>query len=369
MKINILQQDLLPHLQAVSRVSGVRATLPVLDNILLATDGSRLKLSATNLEIGVIEYVPAEVIDPGETTVPAKTLVEVVSGLKGHKIELESKQDVLNISSGKFKATINGISSSEFPMIPQGEGEEISFKKSEISSVGQILFAAAVGEGRPQLTGILTEVMGDSLNFVATDGFRLAHRTIKLDVKKDLPTGGFKSLIPKKTFEEVLRIIGEEDSDEIKISTSSNQNQIVFKIGSTVVSSRLIEGNFPTWEKIIPEIFVTRAVVDKEEIIKAVKLASVFVRTEGFITLKVSPEKIIIEASAKELGTQQNEIDGQIEGEELLVGFNAKFLLDALTNTPSTQLTMEFSGSLTPTAIKPIGVPGLQFIVMPMRLN
>lgn len=369
MKISLLQQDLLTPLQAVSRCSGVRSTLPVLDNILLASDGSKLKLSATNLEIGVIEYVSADVIEPGETTVPAKTLVEVISGLKGSKIELESKQDVLTITSGKFQATINGISSSEFPVIPQGEGEEINFKKSEILAVSQILFAAAVDEGRPQLTGILTEKKDDSLNFVATDGFRLAHRIIKLDNKKDQPSSGFKNLIPKKTFEEVLRIIGEEDSDEIKVSTSSNQNQIVFKIGSATVSSRLIEGNFPTWEKIIPEKFVARAVVDKDEIIKAVKLASVFVKNEGFIILKVLTDKIIIEASAKELGTQQNEIEGQIEGEELTVGFNAKFLLDALTNTPSTQLTIEFSGNLTPVAIKPIGVAGLQFIVMPMRLN
>lgn len=369
MKISLLQQDLLPHLQAVSRCSGVRSTLPVLDNILLASDGSRLKLSATNLEIGVIEFVPAQVIDSGETTVPAKTLVEVISGLKGEKIELESKQDILTITSGKFQATINGISSSEFPVIPQGEGEEVSFKKSEVGAVGQILFAAAVDEGRPQLTGVLTQIIGDNLNFVATDGFRLAHRTVKLDVKKDTLAGGFKSLIPKKTFEEVLRIISEEDTDEIKISTSGNQNQIVFKIGSAIVSSRLIEGNFPTWEKIVPENFVTRAVVDKDEIIKAVKLASVFVKAEGFIILKVSPGKIIIEASAKELGTQQNEIDGQIEGQELIVGFNAKFLLDALINTPSTQLTIEFSGALTPAAIKPIGVEGLQFIVMPMRLS
>jgi len=369
MKILILQQDLLPSLQAVSRVSGVRATLPVLDNILLASEGVKLKLSATNLEIGVIEYVSADVIEPGEITIPAKTLVEVISGLKGSKIDLESKQDILTITSGKFQASINGISSSEFPVIPQGEGGGISFKKSEIMAVGQILFAAAVDEGRPQLTGVLTEVKGNDLNFVATDGFRLAHRIIKLEDKKDLPEGRFKSLIPKKTFEEVLRIISEEEIDDIKVSTSSNQNQIVFKIGSTTVSSRLIEGNFPNWEKIIPENFVTRAVVDKEEIIKAVKLASVFVKNEGFIVLKVSTDKIVIEASAKELGTQQNEIEGQMEGEELTVGFNAKFLLDSLINIPSTQLTMEFSGSLTPTAIKPIGIEGLQFIVMPMRLN
>ncbi len=368
MKIILLQQDLLPHLQAVSRVSGIRSTLPVLDNILLASDGSKLKLSATNLEIGVIEFVPAEVIEPGETTVPAKTLVEVISGLKGSKIELESKQDILTITSGKFQATINGISSSEFPVIPQGIEEEVSFKKSEVVAVGQILFAAATDEGRPQLTGILTQIIGDELNFVATDGFRLAHRVIKLDSEK-VPESGFKSLIPKKTFEEVLRIIGEEDIEEVRISTTVSQNQIVFKIGLSIVSSRLIEGNFPTWEKIVPEKFVTRVVVDKDEIIRAVKLASVFVKSEGFIILKINSEKIVIEASAKEVGTQQNEIEGEIEGEELVVGFNARFLLDALTNTPSTQLTMEFSGNLTPTAIKPVGVPGLQFIVMPMRLS
>ncbi|OGE17672.1 DNA polymerase III subunit beta [Candidatus Daviesbacteria bacterium RIFCSPHIGHO2_12_FULL_37_11] len=367
MKFSILQQDLLPVLSSVSRSVGIRSTLPVLGNILISAEEKKIKLVSTNLEIGVIKYISADVLEEGEITIPAKTIVELIQSLGSVKIDFETEGEILNISSGKFKASINGIGANEFPVIPLPEGTGISFKKEELKSCAQILFASAVDEGRPVLTGILTQLSGGRLDFVATDGFRLAHKEVKID---DLSE--FKSLIPRKTFEEVLRIVGEVVEDEvgIEIYTNSSQNQIIFKIAQTVVSSRLIEGSFPSWEKIIPSEFKARAVIDRGELVSAAKLASVFAKTDAnTVTFKVQKDRFIISSQAKELGSQINEVEAQVEGEELEIAYNSKFLLDVLSAADTTQLIMEFSGPLSPTLVKPVGVEGLEYILMPVRLS
>lgn len=366
MKFSILQQDFLPALQAASRSVGIRATLPILSNVLLSGEGAKLKIAATNLEIGVIkELTSAEIENPGEITVPAKTLIEIVSGLGPVKIDLEATGEILSLSANKFKATINGIDSAEFPAIPFSNEKGIVFKKEILLSCADILFASAADEGRPILTGILTESIGGNLNFVATDGFRLANRQVKIE---GTTKTNFKALIPRRTFEEVFRILQEEAADDVEIATTPNQ--IIFKIGLTVISSRLIEGQFPAWEKIIPEKIVLRSLVEKHELLQAVKLASVFSKNEAnIVTLKISKDSIILESSAKELGSQTNEIEGQTEGEAMEIAFNTKFLQDVLSACGSTQVMMEFSGPLSAAMVKPVGVEGLQYIIMPVRLN
>lgn len=370
MKLSVLQQDLLPPLSSVSRSVGVKSTLPVLDNIFLSAQGGKLKIAGTNLEIGVIKQISAEILEEGEITVPAKTIVDIISGIGASKIEVESREDILKVNSGKFSATINGISASEFPAIPMPDGVGVVFKKEVLLSCSQILFSSATDEGRPVLTGILTHASGEKLDFVATDGFRLAHRQIELALRERERVEGFKSLIPRRTFEEVLRVIGEDEADEVKVTTSANQSQVIFIIGQTVVSSRLIEGQFPSWEKIIPTQIITRIMVEKEQLLKAIKLASIFAKNEAnIIVLKIEEGKFILESSAKELGSQQNEVEAQIEGENIQVAFNAKFLQDAVSAAPAAQLMMEFSGQLSAALIKPMGVEGLQYIIMPVRLS
>lgn len=371
MKFSILQQDLLPALQAASRSVGVRSTLPVLDNILLSLEGDNLKIAATNLEIGIIKFVPVKGKTAGEITVPAKVLVELISGLGPSEVELETTGEVLTIASGKLKASVNGIAASEFPAIPLSDGKGISFAKEILQSCGQILFASAVDEGRPVLTGILTDAGENKVDFVATDGFRLAHRRVSLPnapAGSPREAGGFKSLIPRRTFEEVLRVLAEEEADSVSISPSKNQNQIVFTAGKTTISSRLIEGTFPAWEKIIPTEIVGRALLDKEELLKALKLAAVFAKNEAnIVVLTTQKDKLTLASSAKEVGSQENEVEAQVEGEGLRVAFNTKFLQDATSASPASQLMMEFSGALQPALIKPVGVEGLQYIVMPVR--
>lgn len=368
MKFSVLQQDFLPSLQAVARSVGVRSTLPVLDNILLSLDGKKLKITATNLEIGVIKHISVDSEEPGEITVPARTLVELVSGLGPNKVAIETKGEVLTVESGKLTASINGIAAAEFPAIPLSSEKGISFPKDVFLTSAQVLFASAVDEGRPVLTGILVDASGGKLDFVATDGFRLAHRQV--DLPKDTLSEGFKSLIPRRTFEEVLKILSEEEVDSVNIAESQNQNQAVFTLGNTVVSSRLIEGQFPAWGKIIPEKIIARVLVDKNELLQAIKLASIFAKNEANIVVLTTKKGILkLESQTKEVGSQENEIEGEIEGEELTIAFNSKFLLDAISNSPATQVMIEFSGPLSAALIKPVGVEGLEYIVMPVRLS
>ncbi len=371
MKISILAQDLLPALQAVSRSVGVRSSLPVLANILLQTENGKLKISATNLEIGVIKKVNAEVVEEGEISVPAKTFLETISSLSGAKLDIEGSSDQLKITTSNFRASLNGIPASEFPAIPLSSDNSILISPGVLKdSLPQITFAAAVDEGRPVLTGILTEIRDGQLELVATDGFRLAHRKISLE-----NSSSFKALIPRRTFEEIVRLIDEEltkgsEEEKVAISTSENQNQIIFKIGQSDLSSRLIEGQFPSWEKIIPKDFQNRAIVDRGEFLKAVKLSSIFAKDVANITkIKSAKGTLQLSSQTKELGEQETELEATTEGDDIEVAFNSRFLIDALSACSATQVILEFSGNLSAALIKPVGQEGLEYIIMPVRLS
>jgi DNA polymerase III subunit beta len=371
MKITILQQDLLPALQAVARSVSTKNDLPVLANILLQTENGKLKLAATNLEIGVIKLINAKIDEEGDITIPAKNLLEIVASLTGEEITLESQAEQLKISTRKFSGVLNGITATEFPTIPVSSEKTISLPSKILKkSVSEISFAAAVDEGRPVLTGILTEVKEKTLQLVATDGFRLAYKKTSLTDNVD---SSLKTLIPRRTFEEVVRLIAEDlkDTDEIvEIGTSENQNQMVFKIGQTQLSSRLIEGQFPSWEKIIPQKFETRAVLEKVDVIKAVKLSSVFARSDAnIVKIETTENSLKFRSEAKELGTQETSVDAQVEGGKINIAFNSKFLQDAVNACSSSQIVIEFSGNLSPALIKPMGEEGLEYIVMPIRLS
>lgn len=368
MKLTLLQQDLLPALSSASRSCGVRSTLPVLANILLSTQDNKLKLSATNLEVGVVKLVSAKVSTEGEITVPSRTFLEIISSLEG-EITLESDENTMKISANKFSASLSGISASEFPAIPLSS-EPALLIDSEVllKSLPKISFAAATDEGRPILTGILTEIKKDSLELVATDGFRLAHQKVNIE---GVDSASFRSLIPKRTFEELVRLISEEEGlEKVGISTSENQNQIIFTLNKTQLSSRLIEGQFPAWEKIIPQASENRTVVDRAEFLKALKLASVFAKdSSNIVKLSSKENSLTLSSEAKELGDQQMQIEAQTEGAEITIAFNNKFLVDALSAASSTQVIIEFSGNLSAALIKPMGEEGLEYIVMPVRLS
>ena len=370
MKVTVLQQDLYPAIQAVSRSVGAK-NLPVLANILIKTTENGLELSATNLEIGIIKKVHCKVGEQGSVTVPARTFLEVISPLTGQELELLATNDQLTITTKNFNASLNGISASEFPAIPLSSEQSVEVDSKLIQeSIPQITFAAASDEGRPILTGILTEIKKNGIELVATDGFRLAHKTVSTKISDDV---SFRSLIPRRTFEEVVRVLAEEASEKdgkIRVATSENQNQMIFTIGQTIISSRLIEGQFPSWEKIVPTTFINKTTVERTEFIKAVKLASVFARNEAnVVKIETQEKQLKLTSEAKQLGAQESEVEAEIEGDPVMIAFNSRYLLDALSACSSKQVTIEFSGNLSPALIKPIDNKDLEYVVMPIRLT
>ncbi len=366
MKFSILQQDIMPVLNSVARSVGMKAQLPVLGNILIEAQSGKLKLSATNLEIGVVRVIKADVSEEGSVTIPARTLVELVSNLQGEKIEFTANSNLLEITTPSFSSTINGIDASEFPSIPL-IGKETALVDAEVLHIclPQVGFASALDEGRPVLTGVLTEINDKKLQLVATDGYRLAHKVVSIDEDTS-----FKSLVPRRTFEEILRLIAEEKPAKVNISTSDNQNQIIFSFGATQLSSRLIEGQFPSWEKIIPSEEKTTITFDRNELLRAVKLASVFAKGEAnVIKIFVGANKITLTSETKELGGQKKDVSAKVSGDEVQIAFNAKFLTEVLGAFSDSEAEMKLSGPLSAALIKPRSDSSLEYIIMPINLN
>lgn len=366
MRLTILQQDLWPVLQSVARSCAFRAQLPVLGNILISARDGELTLSATNLEIGVVKKLKASTEEDGELTVPAKTLVEVIGNLSGESIDLSAAGEILEVSTPSFSSKINGISAAEFPAIPLAGQKTVTIPAIMLTkSLPQVGFAAASDDGRPILTGILTEIKDHKLELVATDGYRLTHRIVP--TKQGL---NFKALVPKKTFDEVVRLLGEDSAESVQISTSDNQNQIIFEFGNTQLSSRLIEGQFPAWEKIVPQTTVSKIIVDRQELLKSVKLASVFARSEAnVIKLNNSDGKLTLQSEAKDLGSQKRSLDALTQGDEVKIAFNAKYLQDALMAFNFDKVSLEFSGNLSAAVMRPVGDDGLEYIIMPVNIS
>lgn len=366
MKFSILQSDIWPVLQSVSRSVSLKSQLPVLANVLIQVDKNTLKLSATNLEIGVVKSLDVEVEEEGEVTIPARLFSEVIANLGGEKITIIGNEAQIQVSTPSFSSTINGIASTEFPTIPLSGKETLKVNiKNLLTSVPEVLFASAIDEARPVLTGILTEFKAKSLELVATDGYRLAHKTVSIE-----QSGDFKALVPRKTFEELMRLFSEENAEEVLISSSDDQNQVIFKFGRTELSSRLIEGTYPNWEKIIPTDFKSKITVDRQEFLKSVKLASVFARSEAnIVKLTNKPDKLILSSSAREMGSQTKEVVSNSEGEELEIAFNTKFLIDVLNAIHTSNVYIQLSGNLSAAVLKPNGEEGVEYIIMPVNLS
>lgn len=374
MKVSILQENLAKGLSTVSRSVASRATLPILTNILLATDKGRLKLSATNLESGINLWLGAKVEEEGSITIPAKVLNEFVNSLPAEKIEMEVKQNSLIVTSGSFKADFIGTPATEFPQIPSFSGKPLLvFEKEElIKSLGQVIFAAAQDEGRPVLTGVLVKNAEGKITLVATDGYRLSIKDLNgegKNLEQDL-------IIPAKTLLEVSRLVSEkkEEEQEIRLALTAEKSQVVFALSDVEFSSRLLEGEFPDFNKIIPRSFNTKAEFDKEEFTRAIKIASIFAREQAnVVKFKIGSSAnssgLEITAETPQVGTNESQVAAKSEGEPLETAFNCRFLLDFLSAVKGEEIVFEANGSLAPGVFKIKGDESFLHIIMPVRLQ
>ena len=369
MKVNITKDDLDKGLGIVSRVVTGKGQLPVLGNVLLEAEKTGLSLAGTNLELGLRADVGGKVIEEGKITVPGRNLTEFVTSLLGSSpVELETDGEKLKIKAGKFGATFAGIAASEFPILPRMDGKNvIKINKKIISEISrQVAYAAAADESRPVLTGVKWSVASNQLSVTATDGFRLAKKKIQ-DSKSKIQEEIDGLILPARTILELARI---EEGDEVEMQVVKENNQVIFKTGKVEVISRVLEGNYPEVDKIIPNEWKTRVVLNKEELERAVRAAGIFARdNNNIVKLSVTRSQLSVRAAAKESGESEIEIElEKMEGEEGEISFNYRYVMDYLASVDAENVILEMSGNLAPGVWKAEGEEGLTALIMPVRV-
>ncbi len=365
MQATLSPQELSKGLTTVSRALSSRNQLPVLANVLIQAHKNSVILSATNLEVAIRTQVGAKVTTGGELTVPARSLTEFISSITGATVNLSGENGKLKVTSLKFQASFAGIDAAEFPTLPQFTASKSqSIPATTLGQIAsQVAYAAAVDESRPVLTGVRFQVTEGKLIVVATDGFRLSRKIIT-----NSPLGDLQSLIlPAKTIQELARIANEEKSD-VKMELVEKNNQVIFNLGNTDLISRILEGNYPDTEKIIPTDFPVEVVVDRQEFSQALKAASIFAREDNnIVKFKVSEGKLKIVATAASQGESEVEVEAENQGEGE-IAFNYKFVQDAVNGLGEERLKLQLKDHLSPGVFKPEKDGSLLALVMPVRI-
>lgn len=366
MEINILQENFKKGLNIVQNIVGKNLTLPILNNILLTIEKKRLRLVSTDLEIAIIHWISCKVKKEGEITVSAKLFSEFINHLPNKKIEVKTKNNQLQIKCENFKAAINGIDSKEFPIIPKVKSEsKIEIEASKLKQgLSQLINFVSLSDIRPEISGVLMNINSEKIKFVATDSFRLGEKTIKNQnkIKKSV-------IIPLKTVQELIRILGEQDKEEI-VEISIEQNQILFKLPDTQIVSRLIEGTYPNYGQLISNQFESSLILDKSEFLNAVKVTSLFSSKINDLRLKIVPKRSTVEIFAQNtnIGENISQVKGEIKGKEIEIIFNHKYLLDGLNNIDSDKVMLGLNGEASPGIIKPVGDSSYVYVIMPIKL-
>lgn len=378
MKITCKQQDLNCGLSTVSHAVSSRSTLPILANILLSTEQGSLKLSATNLEIGINCMIDAEVLEEGTTTVPAKTFTDLVNSLRQGQVELTVVEDSndINVKSPGSNANIKGMDPSEFPLIPSAEGDEepIILDAGLLKEmIAQVVFSAADDDSRPVLTGVLVEVVDEKVSFAAADAFRLALRIS--------PLPGHVSehnsiLIPARTLSELARILPSEGA--VQMVVTPNRSQVLFHTEHIDLVSRLIEGTFPNIKAAIPKEYATRAVIETKEFAAAVRTVTPFARDSSNITrIKVSSGggdgseggSLTLKSTAEDIGNNVTTINAAVDGPDQEIIFNVRYLTDVLNILDTPEVALEVTSAARPGVVRPVSAADYTYVIMPMSTN
>jgi DNA polymerase III subunit beta len=376
MKVSCLQENLAKGLSIVSRAVASRSTLPVLGNILIATDQSRLRLSATNLEMAITCWIGAKVDEEGSTTVPAKTFNDIVNSFPGGPVDmnLNVRTQSLNIRGGAFVNDVKCIDAQEFPIVPQADlSAAIHLNVADLREmINQVVFAAATDEARPILTGVLVKVEGSNVTFAATDGFRLAVRTAVLSSPVSEPV---LSIVPARALAELSRVAGDQEESAI-MTLPPGRGQVIFHLKDIELVSQLIEGTFPPYQNIIPKSYTTRTVMTTAAFLKACKAADIFARENAHTARfkiapggDLTPGTLEISAQAAETGSGEAKLDATIEGNGGEISFNVKYLVDVLNVLTTQNVALETALATSPGVIRPVGEDDFLYVVMPMRIG
>ncbi len=401
MRVSCFQENLSKGLSIVGRAVSSRSTLPVLGNILLEAKNNQLRLAATNLEIGINCWIGARVDDEGAVTVPSRLLAEFVNSLPPEQIELELsvRSQSLHLRCANFDANIKGIDAQEFPVIPTVdngagpeetaealEGRTIALETAGLTKmIDQVVFAAATDESRPTLTGVEVTFAQERLSLAATDGYRLSVRSMEVG---QAFTEDTSVVVPARHLGELGRIIADADEERpVQVTVTQARNQILFRVwgegaenrGSFLqvdLVSQLIADRFPDYRAIIPKSHNTRTVLGTDALLQAARVAQLFARDNAnIVRLKVQPGSeggvgnLHLSAISAELGNSENKLDAMVEGDELEIDFDVRFLIAVLSQIDEEQVVLETTQSNRPGTIRPVGIGDDEFlhVVMPMH--
>jgi DNA polymerase-3 subunit beta len=376
MKVSCLQENLARGLSLVARAVATRSTLPVLGNVLLATDHGRLRLSATNLELGISCWIGAKVDDDGAITVPARTFVDLVNTLPNDTVsmDLAVRTLTLNVRCGAFNNDIKCIDAQEFPPFPSVEADSgLTLNVEDLRQmIGQVVLAASTDDARPVLTGVLIEITGDTMTLAAADGFRLSVRSAQLGEKV---SGTTKAIIPARALAELGRILSDGE-ETVSMTLPPNRGQVIFRSKNVELVSQLIDGTFPDYRSIIPTSYTTRSVMSTNALLKACKAADIFAREAAHSArlhispgTQLEPGKVEITATAAETGSNETVVDATVDGGAVEIAFNVRFLVEVLNVIDTPNVALETSSTSSPGVIKPVGREDFLHVVMPMHLG
>ena len=366
MKLTCTQENLTKSLSIIGRSIGKDSTLPILANVLLETENKRLKLSTTNLELSSSSLIGAKIEKEGKTTVPAQLLFNYINNLPTGNIELEVKNNILSISTSDAQTEMKIINPDDFPLIPKTEAKPFcGVAGSELKqALDQVVFAAAPDESRPEITGVYLKLEKSQIKIAATDSYRLAEKIIK---PVETTKGKLAMIIPVSAMQEINRVISE---DVEYIEFTSSDNQIKFSFNDTEITSRLIEGQYPDYTRIIPKKFETKVVLETPEFISALRAASFFSKrdaAEVIIKTDNKRRRIEVVAESGDLGKNVSHVGGDVQGDDREISFNPQYLLDSLTNIDTSQVSLMITADERVGALQPVnGEEDYIYIAMPI---
>jgi len=377
MRVTVLQENLARGLGIVAKAVSPRSTLPVLANILIATDEGRLRLSATNLEMGITCWIPARIDEEGSTTVPARTFSDLVSTLPSDQVlfSLDMQTQTLNVRGGPSTNDIKCIDSQEFPPLPVPDFEgAVQINSGDFREmIHQVVFAASSDEARPVLMGVLVQVDKDKLTMAAADGFRLSVRRAVLSTPSAVP---LSSIVPAQALKELARVATDAE-EPIYMVLPKGRGQVVFRVKDVEIVSQLIDGTFPDYQQIIPRSYKSRTLVSTSSLLKACKQAEIFAREGSNVARfniktaqgEMQPSEVEISATSEETGKNETIVEATVDGGGLLIAFNVKFLREALEVIRTPNVALETSAPNAPGVVKPVGDDQFLHVIMPMHLG
>jgi len=372
MIVSVLQENLARSLNIVTKAVDSNPPLPVLANVLLETEDSRLKISATNLELSISVWIGAKVEQTGSITLPARTFSELVSSLSPERVDLrlDAATHTVHLRCGVQTSNIRGIDADEFPPINHNESANLQVQGETLREmINQTAFAAAREQNRPILTGVYLQLESQTMTMAAADGYRLAVRTAEIgesfDERQDM-------VVPARTMSEVARIV--EDDQEVGVSLPTQRNSITFFAPNVMISSQLLEGRFPDFASIIPRSFVTSTVMYTNDLLIVCQRAEIFARDNAnSANLRVKPAlnpgepaEVLIGGKSAERGDSEGMLDATAEGEPLDISFNIRYLIDVLRVINEERVIFQSNGPENPGVLKPENREDFVHVIMPM---